>query len=110
MRISDWSSGVCSSDLPDGTSRTLLLHPALTFIACDNKEAAALAGVKSGQTSMPCRFCECRLTEMQARFSRVFTRDPPRSIDLQLDKVVWLEMQREKSLHTDVQVRLVWAV
>src|SRR3546814_16359773 len=29
MRISDWSSDVCSSDLPEAVDTTLLIHPTL---------------------------------------------------------------------------------
>ena len=37
------------------------LFPVLMFVGCDNKEAVALASIKSGQTRRPCRHCLCRL-------------------------------------------------
>lgn len=40
------------------------LFPVLMFVGCDNKEAVALASIKSGQTRRPCRHCMCQLESL----------------------------------------------
>src|SRR3546814_6529435 len=49
MRISDWSSDVCSSDLSMRTSRPVILRPAGTGLVCACTDATAAS--RSGASS-----------------------------------------------------------
>ena len=46
----------------NSTALGIHIFPIVTFIACDNKEAHALANVKTGNTNRQCRLC---LTERE---------------------------------------------
>ena len=84
----------------------LIFHPSLIFVACDNKEASTLAGIKSGQTFRPCRVCECTLQDMQLHFSRYGFEDAIRSVDNVVAAMAANDTgyAREHSVHYDLQV------
>ena len=87
--------------------KNTLFHPYLMFMACDNKEAASLASIKSGQTFCPCRMCECTLLSMQTNFNRLPHGDLLRSSDkiiraLQAKDTALL---RDLFVHANVHVR-----
>src|SRR3546814_4217766 len=47
-------------------AKAIVLYPVLSFVCCDNKEAAALASIKAGQTTRPCRHCMCELSTVNS--------------------------------------------
>jgi len=87
-----------------GEGRTVTLYPVLSFVICDNKEAAALASVKAGQTARPCRFCNCKLSEMNSFLGgNVYgLRDPNTAARAINDANK--EYCAEHSIHYDVKV------
>ena len=90
----------------DGEFGATIVHPALVFIACDNKEAATLANIKSGQTNCPCRICECTLRDMQLDFNRFGYHDALRSPNAVTTAIAAHNNDyiRKRSLHVDIQV------
>lgn len=92
-------------DSPDQPSNTVTLYPVLSFVCCDNKEAVALASVKAGQTVRPCRFCNCKLSEVNAFLDG--NTCEKREAEITLRAIVGGDKAfcSENSIHSDVQVK-----